>query len=183
MPETNLIELAEQDRQHLIHPLHHPQDHAEALIFARGDGAVLWDVSGKEYLDAMSGLWNVNIGLGRKELAEAAAAQLSTLAYCSGYAGSTNVPAIELATRLSQIAYPSLNTVFFTNSGVEANESAFKTVRFYWRVMEFRLTGKCSSLASPALCTFRLRIPTGSKGRNRARASGPQRQELSKRRS
>ena len=134
MPETNLIELAEQDRQHLIHPLHHPQDHAEALIFARGEGAVLWDVSGKEYLDAMSGLWNVNVGLGRKELAEAAAAQLSTLAYCSGYAGSTNVPAIQLATRLSQIAYPGLNTVFFTNSGVEANESAFKTVRFYWRV-------------------------------------------------
>lgn len=133
MPKLDVIELAKQDRQHLIHPLHHPKDHEEPLIFARGEGAVLWDVSGKEYIDGMAGLWNVNVGLGRKELADAAAEQLATLAYCSGYAGSTNISAIHLATRLSQISYPSLNTVFLTNSGVEANESAFKTVRFYWK--------------------------------------------------
>ena len=60
---------------------------------------------------------------------------MSTLAYCSSYAGSSNVPAIQLAERLAGFAYPSLNTTFFTSGGAESNESAFKTVRHYWKRM------------------------------------------------
>jgi adenosylmethionine-8-amino-7-oxononanoate aminotransferase len=131
MQTSDVMELADRDRRHLIHPLHHPQE--TSLIFERGEGAVLWDVLGREYLDGMAGLWNVHVGLGRKELADAAAEQLSRLSYCSGYSGSTNESAIRLAARLSDLAYSNLTTVFFTNSGVEANESAFKTVRFYWQ--------------------------------------------------
>ncbi len=59
--------------------------------------------------------------------------QMSTLAYCSSYVGASNLPAIELADRLAGLAYPSLNTTFFTSGGAESNESAFKTVRYYWR--------------------------------------------------
>ena len=133
MTQSNVMELLQQDRQHLLHPLHHPDDHVEPLVLVKGEGAVVWDAQGREFLDGLAGLWNTNVGHGRKELAEAGAAQMSTLAFSSGYIGSSNVPAIELSTRLSQLAYPSLNTVFFTSGGAESNESAFKTARFYWK--------------------------------------------------
>jgi adenosylmethionine-8-amino-7-oxononanoate aminotransferase len=91
------------------------------------------DAQGREYIDGLAGLWNVNVGHGRHELAQAAHEQMSTLAYCSAYAGSTNLPAIALAERLSALAYPSINTFFFTSGGAEASESSFKTARFYWK--------------------------------------------------
>jgi putrescine aminotransferase len=75
----------------------------------------------------------VNAGHGRVELAEAAAAQMKELAYCSGFAGSSNVRAIELAERLLEISGPMMQAVFLTSGGAEANESAFKTARFYWK--------------------------------------------------
>ena len=133
MTQSNVMDLLQQDRQHLLHPLHHPDDHVEPLVLVKGEGAVVWDAQGREFLDGLAGLWNTNVGHGRKELAEAGAAQMSTLAFSSGYIGSSNVPAIELSTRLSRLAYPSLNTVFFTSGGAESNESAFKTARFYWK--------------------------------------------------
>jgi adenosylmethionine-8-amino-7-oxononanoate aminotransferase len=89
-------ELVALDRAHLIHPLHHPTDHADPIIWGRGRGAVAYDVDGREYIDALSGLWNVNVGHGREELADAAAAQMRELAYCSSYVGASNAPAIEL---------------------------------------------------------------------------------------
>jgi adenosylmethionine-8-amino-7-oxononanoate aminotransferase len=95
----------------------------------------MWDAEGREYIDGLAGLWNVNVGHGRKELAEAAAAQMAELAFCSSYAGATNIPAVKLASKLASLAYPSLNTVYFTSGGAESNESAFKTARFYWKAM------------------------------------------------
>ena len=126
-------ELIKADHEHLIHPLHHPSDNAEPIVYVRGRGATVVDVTGHEYLDGLSGLWNVNVGHGRKELAQAAAAQMEELAYFSGYAGSSSVPAITLADKLIQLAYPNLQAVFFTCGGAESNESAFKTARFYWK--------------------------------------------------
>jgi adenosylmethionine-8-amino-7-oxononanoate aminotransferase len=119
---------------HLVHPLYHPKDHAEAVIFERGEGVYLYDVEGRRYFDGLSCLWNVAIGHGRRELAEAAAQQMATLAYASNYTGFSNRPAIDLASRISRLAYPSLNHVFFTAGGAESNESAFKAARFYWQV-------------------------------------------------
>src|SRR5882724_6678934 len=126
-------ELVKADQDHLIHPLHHPIDNAEPMIYVRGRGAMISDIGGKEYLDGLSGLWNVNVGHGRTELADAAAAQIKELAYFSGYVGSSNVPAITLANRLIEIAYDNMQAVFFTCGGAESNESAFKTARFYWK--------------------------------------------------
>jgi adenosylmethionine-8-amino-7-oxononanoate aminotransferase len=133
MTEFNVAELLQQDREHLLHPLHHPDDHTEPLVLVKGEGAVVWDAQGREYLDGLAGLWNTNAGHGRRELAEAAADQMSKLAFSSGYIGAANIPAIQLSARLSQLSYPSLNTVFFTSGGAESNESAFKTARFYWK--------------------------------------------------
>src|SRR5688572_23966526 len=97
-------ELVRADREHLIHPLHHPVDSANTVIYVRGRGVTVQDIDGHEYLDGLSGLWNVNVGHGRDELVEAAAAQMRELAYFSGYVGSSNIPAITLANRLIEIA-------------------------------------------------------------------------------
>ena len=110
------------DRAHLLHPLHHPSSYPQARIWVEGQGAVIKDSTGREYLDGLAGLWNVTVGHGRKELATAAYDQMATLAYCSSYAGSTNYPAIALAERLSEIAYPSINTFFFTSGVAAANQ-------------------------------------------------------------
>jgi putrescine---pyruvate transaminase len=133
--ETSFAALAESDRQHQIHSLHHPIESNEAVIYVSGRGVVLRDVTGKEYIDGLSGLWNVNVGHGRAELAEAAATQMRMLAYFSGYAGSSTIPSITLAEKLIEMT-PGMGAVFFTSGGAEANESAFKTARYYWRVCD-----------------------------------------------
>jgi len=125
--------LIKDDQEHWIHPLHHPSDHLEPLLLVKGRGAVITDIQGREYIDGLAGLWNVNVGHGREELAQAAAQQMSELAYYSGYVGSSNIPAIQLASKLMTIAYPNMQAVFFTSGGAESNESAFKTARFYWK--------------------------------------------------
>src|SRR5262245_12293723 len=124
------------DLDHLLHPLNHPSAHQQAKIWVAGRGAMITDADGGTYIDGLSGLWCVNVGHGRAELANAAQQQMSTMAYCSSYAGSSNLPAITLAERLSALVYPSINTFFFTSGGAEASESSFKTARFYWKAQD-----------------------------------------------
>ena len=126
-------ELVRADQEHLIHPLHHPVDSANTVVYVRGRGVTVEDIDGHEYIDGLSGLWNVNVGHGRAELAEAAAAQMKELAYFSGFVGSSNIPSITLAQRLLEITDHTMQAVFLTSGGAEANESAFKTARFYWK--------------------------------------------------
>ena len=92
METWNLPSLVAQDRNTLLHPLYHPADHATPHIWVKGKGAVLTDADGREYIDGLSCLWNVNVGHGRQELADAAAEQMATLAYSTNYVGSSNVP-------------------------------------------------------------------------------------------
>jgi len=126
-------ELVKADQDHLIHPLHHPSENAEPVIYVRGRGATVWDIGGHEYIDGLAGLWNVNVGHGRAELADAASAQMKELAYFTGYVGSSNIPAITLANRLMEITFDNMQAVFLASGGAEANESAFKTARFFWK--------------------------------------------------
>jgi adenosylmethionine-8-amino-7-oxononanoate aminotransferase len=130
---VTIEEYVHSDLAHLIHPLYHPTAHQSPKIWVGAKGSVVTDIEGKEYLDGLSALWNVNVGHGREELAEAAYSQMKQLAYYSAYTGSTNLPAIQLAEKLSQLFYPSINTFFFTSGGAESTESSFKTARFYWK--------------------------------------------------
>jgi adenosylmethionine-8-amino-7-oxononanoate aminotransferase len=106
-----------------------------APIMVRGEGCYLWDSNGKRYLDGISSLFTVQLGHGRTDLAEAAAKQAAELAYFPVW-NSATPPAIELAEKLASLAPANLNKVFFTTGGAEANESAWKLARQY-----FRLTG------------------------------------------
>ncbi len=125
--------LIQTDQAHLIHPLHYPADHQTPLVLVAGDGAVLRDAEGREYIDGLSSLWNVNAGHGRHELADAAAEQMRRLAYGSAYVGFTNEPAVRLAERLLALTYSNMSGVYFTTGGAESNETAFKMARYFWR--------------------------------------------------
>ena len=127
-------QLLEADRRYLVHPLHHPDDHRQPLVVVEGRGAMLRDADGREYIDGLSGLWNVNVGHGRGELADAASAQMHRLAFASAYTGATNEPAVRLAEKIVGLAYPSSAAVYFTTAGAESNESAFKFARYYWKI-------------------------------------------------
>src|SRR5580704_16094800 len=129
-------ELLETDRRYLVHPLHHPDDHRQPLVVVEGNGAILRDAEGREYIDGLSGLWNVNVGHGRGELADAASAQMRRIAFASAYIGATNEPAVRLAEKIVGHAYPSSAAVYFTTAGAESNESSFKFARYYWKVKD-----------------------------------------------
>lgn len=134
MTETK-AQLLARDQAHMIHSLHNQKLHGEhGHVWVKGAGSILTDVDGKEYIDALSGLWNVVAGHGRTELVEAAATQMQTLAYASGYAGSTNQPAIDLAEKINELTYPDITRFFFTSGGGESSDTSFKTARYYWRL-------------------------------------------------
>ena len=105
----------------------------EVPVIVRGEGCYVFDERGKRYLDGLSGLFTVQVGHGRSELAEAARKQAETLAYFPVW-GFANEPAITLATRLAQYAPGDLNRVFFTPSGGDALETAIKLSRQYWKL-------------------------------------------------
>jgi putrescine aminotransferase len=135
-PMDGTTELLESDRRFLVHPLHHPEDHKAPLIVDSGEGAMLHLADGRQVIDGLAGLWNVNVGHGRGVLADAAAAQMRRIAYSSAYVGATNEPAVRLAEKIVGHAYPNSSAVYYTTAGAESNESAFKTARFYWKVKD-----------------------------------------------
>src|SRR4029450_4063249 len=100
----------------------------------RGDGARIWDSTGKQYLDGLSGLFVVQAGHGRRELAEAAAKQASRRAFFPLWSYA-HPSAIELAERLASYAPGDLNRVFFTTGGGEAVETAWKLAKQHWKLM------------------------------------------------
>src|SRR4051794_29167262 len=123
--------LVSTDQRHMIHPLHFAKDHTSPKIFSSARGSILRTSDGREYIDGLSGLWNVHIGHGRKELADAAATQMQTLDYASAYAGFSNEPAIRLAERLVGLTYDNMAAVYFTTGGAESNESPLKFPRYH----------------------------------------------------
>ncbi len=130
-------DLTELDKKHFIHPtssIKQQQENGPKLMIEKGDGIYLTDRNGKTYIDAMSSLWNVNIGHGRKELADAASAQMQKLAYSSAFATFSHEPAILLAEKIASLAPGDLQAVFFTSGGSESNDTAFKLARHYWKI-------------------------------------------------
>lgn len=122
-------QLAERDRQLLIHP-YLPGAVQERVIMTEGFGCRLRDIDGREYLDATGGLWLAQIGHGRAEIAEVAADQMRRLEYFTSFWEFSNDRAIELAGRLVELAPDSVSRVYFTSGGSEANEAALRMARY-----------------------------------------------------
>jgi putrescine---pyruvate transaminase len=137
LPADEASRLSELDRTHWLHPqgdLSAPAGTIPQLIIAAGKGATLVDVEGREYIDGLASLWNVNVGHGRIELADAAAEQMSKLAFSSAYGGFGTAPAIELAAKLAELAPGDLEVTYFASGGAEANDTAYKITRLYWKL-------------------------------------------------
>jgi len=135
MSQSSSASLLDRDLDHLIHPLHSQKQHAGGKVWTGGEEIYLIDADGNRYLDGLSGLWCNTAGFGRTELIDAATKQMKQMAYASGYSGSTNPAAIELAEKIANITYPDINRFFFTSGGGEASDSNFKMARYYWKKM------------------------------------------------
>ncbi|MDP3264456.1 MAG: aminotransferase [Tabrizicola sp.] len=130
-------DLWEMDRSHSLHPWTNfgPFEREGALVISRGDGAWLWDAEGRRYFDAVGGLWCTNIGLGRREMAEAIGAQAERLAFSNTFVDMTNDPSARLAAKLAALAPGDLNRVMFTTGGSTAVDTAVRTVAYYQTCM------------------------------------------------
>jgi putrescine aminotransferase len=127
-------ELQALDAAHHMHPFTANGELADkgVRVITQAKGVTLKDSEGNEILDAMAGLWCVNIGYGRDELADVAARQMRELPYYNTFFQTTHVPAIALANKLAELAPCDLNHVFFAGSGSEANDTNIRMVRHYW---------------------------------------------------
>ncbi len=127
-------ELQALDAAHHMHPFTCNGELAQkgARIITRASGVTLTDSEGHEILDAMAGLWCVNIGYGRDELADVAARQMRELPYYNTFFQTTHRPVIELSHKIADLAPEGLNNVFFAGSGSEANDTNIRMVRHYW---------------------------------------------------
>jgi len=125
--------IVEKDKAHHLHPWQIFDVFREegALAIAKGEGCYIYDTDGGKYFDAVGGLWCNNIGLGRREMAEAIAEQAYKMSYASPFVDLTNVPAAELAEKLAQLAPDTLNHVFFTCGGSTAVDTAFRMIHYY----------------------------------------------------
>ncbi|CEA04192.1 putative aminotransferase [Pseudomonas saudimassiliensis] len=127
-------ELRALDAAHHLHPFtdHRDLGNRGTRIIERASGVYLWDSEGNRLLDGMAGLWCVNIGYGRTELADAAHRQMLELPYYNSFFQCTHPPAVQLASAIAEQAPAHMNHVFFTGSGSEANDTVVRMVRRYW---------------------------------------------------
>ncbi|UCC14915.1 MAG: aspartate aminotransferase family protein [Gammaproteobacteria bacterium] len=127
-------ELQALDAAHYLHPFtdYKQLSNKGARIISHADGIYLWDSDGNRILDAMAGLWCVNIGYGREELARAAAEQMRDLPYYNSFFQTSHEPGIRLAEMLSEVTPEGLDHVFYSGSGSEANDTVVRMVRHYW---------------------------------------------------
>jgi putrescine aminotransferase len=132
---STLAALQARDAKHHFHPnTDMALLNAEGTrVIVRGEGVWLTDAGGRKILDGFSGLWNVAVGYGRREIADAAYRQMIELPFYNTFFKSTTVPAIELAEILGELA-PGFSKCFFTNSGSEGNDTIIRMVRHYWKL-------------------------------------------------
>jgi len=128
--------LVELDKAHLIHPLTHPKhfDHHPPRIIVEGEGVMMRDLDGREYIDGFSGLWCMAVGHSHPRILEAVSKQMKKLCYSTSFHGASSPPSIELAAKLTSMFDPSFNLsrAWFTCGGSETNETNIKMARLYW---------------------------------------------------
>ena len=133
----NIEELVAADTAHHFHPFtdHKALHHGGGVrVITQAKGVHIWDGKGNKLFDAMAGLWCVNIGYGRKELAEVAYRQMLDLPFYNTFFKTTTVPATMLAEKVASLLPERFNQVFFVNSGSEANDTVVRFIRRYWEV-------------------------------------------------
>ena len=125
------------DAAHYLHPFTDFKALANkgSRVITKADNIYLWDSDGHKILDAMSGLWCVNVGYGQQDLIDAATAQLQALPFYNSFFQTATPPAIELAELLSEVTPPQFKHVFFSGSGSEGNDTVVRMVRRYWDVL------------------------------------------------
>ena len=136
MSVFDLTALRRLDQAHHLHPFtdHRAMHRAGTHVIRSAKGSTVIDEEGRELLDALAGLWCVNVGYGREEIANAVAEQMRAVAFYPSFFNTTTEPAIRLAARLAGFAPPRLQHSILSNSGSEANETALKLIRAYWKL-------------------------------------------------
>ena len=136
-PDRTTADLQAADAAHFLHPFTDFQSLAKkgSRIILRADNIYLWDSEGHKILDAMSGLWCVNVGYGQQALIDAAARQMKELPFYNAFFQTATVPAIELAELLAEVTPPQFEHVFFSGSGSEGNDTVVRMVRRYWDLL------------------------------------------------
>jgi adenosylmethionine-8-amino-7-oxononanoate aminotransferase len=126
--------LCGKDKKHVIHPWADLGSflNTEPTVIAEANGYIVVDTDGNQYIDGIAGMWCVNIGYGRKEMAEAIAEQAVRMPYYTPFGANTNVPAVELAAKLSELTPGDINWVHYANSGSAAVDSALRFVQYYF---------------------------------------------------
>ena len=135
MRDTNF--LAENNARQIWHPMAHPAEMRSnpPRVIMKGQGAYVTDLEGRTVLDAVGGLWNVNLGYSCDPIKQAIAAQLDALPYYSGFRGTSTGPSIELAWELTQFFAPEgMARAFFTSGGSDSVETALRLARQYWKI-------------------------------------------------
>ena len=124
------------DARHHIHPFTDQGALAAkgVRVITRAEGIYLWDSEGNRLIDGMSGLWCVQVGYGRRELADAGAKALQELPYYNAFFQTTTPYAAELSAKLAELTPQGLDRFFFANSGSEANDTAVKLIRYFWNL-------------------------------------------------
>ncbi len=124
---------AARDIANVLHPYTDLQAHLETgpLVITRGEGVRVWDETGKDYIEAVAGLWCAALGFSNERLAQAAAAQLRKLPFYHAFAAKSHEPLIELSEMLIARAPVPMSKVFFANSGSEANDTAIKMIWYF----------------------------------------------------
>lgn len=130
-------DLWQMDRDHALHPWTNfgPFEDKGALVISRGEGCDLWDAEGRQYLDAVGGLWCTNIGLGRRDMAQAIADQALKLGFSNTFVDMTNDPSALLSAKLAELAPGDLTRVHFTTGGSTAIDTAARMVQYYQSCM------------------------------------------------
>ncbi len=127
-------EMQATDAAHHLHPFSDTNalNARGARVITKAKGVWLTDSDGNEFLDAMAGLWCVNIGYGRDELAEAAARQMKQLPYYNTFFMTTHPPVVALSAKIAEVTPEGMSRVFYAGSGSEANDTNIRFVRHYW---------------------------------------------------
>ena len=131
---TQITEIWKKDKEHHIHPW---TDFATfkdegAMILAHSEGCYVFDAEGNTYLDGIGGLWCVNVGYGRKEIADAISEQVMQIPYYSAFGHHTSIPAAQLSAKIAELAPGNLNHVLFGCGGSVANDTAVRVIHFYF---------------------------------------------------